>query len=97
MGLAGEKAVADYNEESVTMAVAAGMDYLKSFEREKIDGSYFAITTSPYRERQDAGIIASALDLNPDIRTADFTDSTKVYLLKHNCTGFVCHAGHHTF
>jgi len=53
------------------------MDCLKGFEREKIDGLYFATTTSPYRERQDASIAASALDVSADIRTADFTDSTK--------------------
>jgi hydroxymethylglutaryl-CoA synthase len=77
VGLAGEKAVANYDEDSVTMAVAAGMDCLKGFEREKIDGLYFATTTSPYRERQDASIAASALDVSADIRTADFADSTK--------------------
>ncbi len=77
VGLQGEKAVAGYDEDSVTMAVAAGMNCLKDLEREEIDGLYFATTTSPYRERQDASIVASALDLNPDMRTADFTDSTK--------------------
>lgn len=75
--LPGEKAVANYDEDSLTMAVAAGMDCLKEFERDKLDGLYFATTTSPYKERQDAGIIATALDLRPEIRTADFTDSTK--------------------
>ena len=75
--LPGEKAVANYDEDSLTMAVAVGMDCLSNLEREKIGGLYFATTTSPYKERQDAGIISTALDLPPDIRTADFTDSTK--------------------
>ena len=75
--LPGEKAVANYDEDSVTMALAAGMDCLNGFNREEIDALYFATTTSPYRERQDAGIIATALDLKPNIRTADFTDSIK--------------------
>lgn len=75
--LPGEKAVANYDEDSLSMAVSAGMDCLSGVEREKIDGSFFATTTSPYRERQCAGVIATALALRPDIRTADFTDSIK--------------------
>lgn len=75
--LPGEKAVANYDEDSITMSVAAGMDCLAGFEREKIDSLYFATTSSPYKERQASGIIATALDLRSDIRTADFTDSTK--------------------
>lgn len=76
-GLPGEKAVANYDEDSITMAVAAGMSCLNGIEREKIGGLYYATTTSPHKERQGAGIIATALDFRPDIRTADFTDSTK--------------------
>jgi 3-hydroxy-3-methylglutaryl CoA synthase len=76
-GLPGEKAVANYDEDSLTMGVAAGMACLEETAREKIDGLYFATTTSPYRERESAAIMATALDLRPDIRTADFTDSLK--------------------
>jgi 3-hydroxy-3-methylglutaryl CoA synthase len=73
----GEKAVANYDEDSISMGVAAAVDCLNGFDREKIEGLYLATTTSPYKERQGAGIIATALDLRPDIRTADFTDSLK--------------------
>jgi 3-hydroxy-3-methylglutaryl CoA synthase len=73
----GEKAVANYDEDSLTMAVAAAIDCLDEFDREKIDGLYFASTTPPYRERQNAGIISTALDLRQDIRTSDFSDSVK--------------------
>lgn len=75
--LPGEKAVANYDEDSLTMAVAAGMDCLHGAERAKIEGVYFASTTPPYRERESAAIIATALDLRQDIRTADFADSLK--------------------
>ena len=75
--LPGEKAVANYDEDSISMAVDAGIDCLSDFGREKIGGLYFATTTSPYKERQEAGLISLALDLDPNIRTADFTDSTK--------------------
>ncbi|OGO02254.1 MAG: hypothetical protein A2Y91_01365 [Chloroflexi bacterium RBG_13_54_8] len=76
-GVPGEKAVASYDEDSLTMAVAAGLDCLRGASREKLDGLYFASVTPSYKERQDAGIIAGALDLRPEIRTADFTDSTR--------------------
>ncbi|RLC72135.1 MAG: 3-hydroxy-3-methylglutaryl CoA synthase [Chloroflexi bacterium] len=76
-GLPGEKAVANYDEDSLSMAVNASVDCLNGLDRQAIDGLYFATTTSPYKERQSAGIIATALDLRPDIRTADFTDSVK--------------------
>jgi len=73
----GEKAVANCDEDNISMAVAASLDCLNGLEREKIEGLYLATTTSPYRERQAAGIVATALDLRPEIRTADFTDSIK--------------------
>lgn len=75
--LPGEKSVANYDEDSLTMAVASAMDCLTGVEREKIDGLFFATTTTPYKERQNAGIIATALDLPPESRTSDFTSSTK--------------------
>ncbi|MEW6613887.1 MAG: OB-fold domain-containing protein [Thermodesulfobacteriota bacterium] len=73
----GEKAVANCDEDSITMAVAAGMDCLNGVDREKIDALYFATTTSPYKERQVAEIMATAFSLRSDIRTADFTTSVK--------------------
>jgi len=74
----GEKAVAQtYDEDSVTMAVAAGIDCLSGIERAGVDAVFFATATSPYTERQSAEIIATALDCRADIRTADFTDTLK--------------------
>src|SRR5512136_994097 len=61
--LPGEKAVANYDEDSITMAVAACMDCLNDLDRNQVDGLFFASTTTPYKERQNAGIIATALDL----------------------------------
>ncbi len=73
----GEKAVANFDEDSVTMGVAAGIDCLTGIDRDEIDAIYFATTTSPYKERQVAEIIATAFDLRSDIRTADFGASLK--------------------
>lgn len=73
----GEKAVVNFDEDSLTMAVAAGMDCLNGVDRNQVEAAFFAGTTAPYVERQSAQIMASAFDLRTDIRTADFTDSTK--------------------
>jgi hydroxymethylglutaryl-CoA synthase len=72
----GEKAVANYDEDSITMAVAASMNCLKGVNPE-VDGLFFATTTAPYSERESAAIIATALDLKPSIRTSDFANSLK--------------------
>jgi hydroxymethylglutaryl-CoA synthase len=75
-GAAGEKAVAGYDEDSITMAVAAAMDCLNGSE-EQPQGLNFATTTSPYREKQGAAVIASAIDLNRECLTADFANSLR--------------------
>ena len=69
-----ERAVANFDEDSVTMAVAAGVDCLQGRDRDSIDGLFFASSTSPYAEKQGAAIIAAALDLRRDIFAADIAD-----------------------
>ncbi len=66
--------MANFDEDSVSMAVAAGIDCLSGHDRQEIDGLLFATTTPPYAEKQCASIIATALDLRRDIFTADITD-----------------------
>lgn len=75
-GAGGEKAVAGYDEDSLTMAVAAAQDCMRRSAGEA-DGLYFATTTCPYKEKQGAAVIASALDLRKESRTADFTGSLR--------------------
>lgn len=70
----GEKAVANGDEDSLTMAVEAAFDCMKGMDAKESDGLFFASTTSPYREKQCATIIAAVLDMRNDIRTADFGD-----------------------
>lgn len=69
-----ERAVANFDEDSVTMAVAAGSDCLQGRDRQAIDALFFASSTVPYAEKQGAAIIAAALDLRRDIFAADVTD-----------------------
>jgi hydroxymethylglutaryl-CoA synthase len=73
----GERAVANYDEDSLTMAVAAARDCLRGIERKTIGGLYFATTTAPYKEKQSAAIIAAVLDLPPEAITMDFSGSLR--------------------
>lgn len=76
-GLQGEKAIASYDEDSLTMGVAAGLNCLSNIQPSTIDGLFFATTTSPYREKQISVTAAMALDLREDILTADFGNSLR--------------------
>ena len=73
----GERRVANFDEDSITMAIEAGFKCLQRENRDKIKGLYFASTTAPYWEKQCAAICAGVLDLPPGIRTGDFAGSTR--------------------
>ena len=74
--LGGERAVAKYDEDSLTMAVAATIGCMRRSPL-RVDGVYFASTTLPYQEKQSAALAAAAADLSRKIRTADFSDSLR--------------------
>lgn len=73
----GERAVAYYDEDSITMAVEAAIDCLRDIEPDVVDGLYFATTTSPYKEKLCSATMALALHLRRDILTADVTASLR--------------------
>jgi len=72
-----ERAVADYDEDAVTMAVTAAIDCLTGIARESVDAVYLASTTYPLREKQGAALIAKALDLRRDVLTQDHAGSLR--------------------
>jgi hydroxymethylglutaryl-CoA synthase len=73
----GERAVANYDEDSLTMAVAAARDCLTGVDRASIGGLYFASTTAPHKEKQSAALIATVLGLAPGTMTMDFSGSLR--------------------
>ena len=73
----GEKAICNFDEDSVTMAAASVIDCLTGVDRQTVDGLYFATTTSPYKEKLAAGIVAMAADLKRNVITADFANSLR--------------------
>jgi 3-hydroxy-3-methylglutaryl CoA synthase len=72
-----EKAVAWNDEDAVSMAVAAAASCLRGFDRAAVDGVLFASTTHPFREKQGAALVARALDLRRDVRSADHGGSLR--------------------
>jgi hydroxymethylglutaryl-CoA synthase len=72
-----EKAVANWDEDCVTMAVAAATDCLRGVDRTTVDGVLFASTSYAFKEKQGAAIIARALDLRREVMTADVGDSLR--------------------
>lgn len=76
-GLKTEKTVAGFDEDSVTMAVAAGRNCLLETGPEAVDALFFASTTCPYVERSSAVIVAAAIDTPSDIPVFDMTNSVR--------------------
>jgi 3-hydroxy-3-methylglutaryl CoA synthase len=72
-----EKAVANWDEDAVTLAVAAAIDCLRGVDRASVDGVLFASTSHAFKEKQGAAIIAKALDLRRDVYSADLGDSLR--------------------
>jgi hydroxymethylglutaryl-CoA synthase len=72
-----EKAVANWDEDAVTMAVAAAIDCLRGVDRNSVDAVLFASTSYPFKEKQGAALIAKALDCRRDVYTADVGDSLR--------------------
>jgi len=73
----GERSMCNWDEDSITMAVAASRDCLRGMDRESLDALYLASTTLPFADRQNAGIVSAALNLKDDFITADYTASQK--------------------
>jgi len=77
MPVSGERAVANFDEDSITMAVEAGNNCLQGIDHNEVDGLFLASTSTPYKEKQCANLVAEALDLKRSTRTADFTNSLR--------------------
>jgi hydroxymethylglutaryl-CoA synthase len=72
-----EKAVANWDEDAVTMGVAAAIDCLRGLDRAAVDAVVFASTSYPFKEKQGAAIVAKALDLRRDVYTSDVGDTLR--------------------
>ncbi|MFH1538187.1 MAG: OB-fold domain-containing protein [bacterium] len=73
----GERSICNWDEDALSMAVEASRDCLKGMDKSDIDALYLCSTTLPYADRQNAGIVKTALNLKDNVLTADFTSSLK--------------------
>ncbi|MCW5830638.1 MAG: hydroxymethylglutaryl-CoA synthase family protein [Deltaproteobacteria bacterium] len=73
----GERSVANYDEDSVSMAVEAAWNALWKYDTKQVGTVYLGTTTNPYAEKASSTTIAAALDMPPQVRTADFGDSLR--------------------
>ena len=74
----GERSMANWDEDALTMAVEAARDALgPDDDRSAIDALYFASTTAPFTDRLNAGIVSAALTLEKSIASADITGSQR--------------------
>ena len=77
-GLAkGERAMANWDEDSVTMAVEAARDCLAGFAPAGLEQLILASTTHPYDDRQNAAIVANAMQFSSSLRVLDVTGSQR--------------------
>jgi hydroxymethylglutaryl-CoA synthase len=75
--MGGERSFGARDEDSLTMAVEAGLDCLAGYDPKEIDGLYFATASSPFKQKLSSSIIASALDLRKDVCAIDFSSSVR--------------------
>lgn len=73
----GQRTVANFDEDSLTMATEAALLAIGGGNTKDIDALFFASTTPPYLEKSNATLIATALDFDEQARTADFTGSIR--------------------
>jgi 3-hydroxy-3-methylglutaryl CoA synthase len=73
----GERSVCNWDEDALSMAVEAARDCLKGANKANVDALYLCSTTLPYADRQNAGIVKTALNMGDDVLTADFASALK--------------------
>ena len=77
-GLAkGERAIRNWDEDSITMAVEAARDGLDGFERSAVSQLMLASSTMPFDERLNCGVVANALQLGSALRALDLAGSQR--------------------
>lgn len=73
----GERAMAGWDEDVVTMSVEAARDCLSGIERQRVGRVVLASTTLPFTDRQNAGIVKEALNLADETAAVDLAGSQR--------------------
>ena len=72
----GEKAISNWDEDSITMAVDAGRNCLATLSAD-VDSVSLSSTTLPFMDRLNAGVVKEALNLSNDTQAFDVTGSQR--------------------
>ena len=72
-----QRSVANFDEDAITMGVAAGKICLHKSDLSKIKALLFCSTSAPYAEKQNAAVIAAALNLPSHVLTVDLAGSIR--------------------
>lgn len=73
----GERAMANWDEDAITMAVEAARDAVTEQARATVRSVLLASTSAPFADRQNAGIVKEALNLDDEVATVDVSGSQK--------------------
>ncbi|MBL8651142.1 MAG: OB-fold domain-containing protein [Sphingopyxis sp.] len=73
----GERAIAGWDEDAITMAVEAARDCVGEGARQTVRKLILASTSLPYADRQNAGIVKEALNLPDAVGALDVTGSQR--------------------
>jgi 3-hydroxy-3-methylglutaryl CoA synthase len=77
----GERSMANWDEDAITMAVEAARDCLgPADDRSHVKALLLATTTAPFADRLNAGIVSAALTLERGLHAADVTGTQKAGL-----------------
>jgi len=76
-GGGGERAVANYDEDALTMGSEAAFIALAGRDPARIGACFFASTSAPYLEKSTATLLATVADLPVEILTADVGGSLR--------------------
>ena len=77
VGGSGTRAVANHDEDSLTMAVEAGLAALGDGDGAGLDLVCLASTTAPYAEKSSAAVLSAVLDCGPSVSVADLGGSLR--------------------
>jgi len=73
----GERAICNWDEDVITMAVEAASNCLASNANAELSSLYVASTTFPFLDRQNSVVVSEALNLDKSIRTMDISGSQR--------------------
>ncbi|MBW2616767.1 MAG: hydroxymethylglutaryl-CoA synthase family protein, partial [Deltaproteobacteria bacterium] len=73
----GERSFCNWDEDALTMAVAASKDCLVGQDKSVIDAVFLCSTTLPFSDRLNAGVVKTALNLKDELHAADLTSTLR--------------------